>query len=50
VSWTNALISGTFIVGVLAAYPERGSNAHSDFGGFDGYDGFDGGACPGPDL
>jgi hypothetical protein len=34
----------------LAAYLERGSNAHSDFGDFDDCDGFDGGACSGPDL
>jgi hypothetical protein len=34
----------------LAAYLERGSDAHSGFGDFDDCDGFDSGACPGPDL
>jgi hypothetical protein len=34
----------------LAAYLERGSDAHSGFGDFDDCDGFDGGACSGPDF
>jgi hypothetical protein len=34
----------------LAAYLERGPDAHSGFGDFDDCDGFDGGACSGPDL